>query len=422
MRNALRYLLVFLCLLELLSITWLRKWAGPFNSPVYLLVCGIAIGVVYYFLEKEKIEKEISGAWKPKWMLWTSAGCMITLSALLLYHVLLLIQQYPIDRYDSSVSDIIPQTEVMVHRLRAGVFPYSEIHMTNYSMFPGYMPLQWMPYVLADVLGMDYRLFATLFLLGAMWLYFMRTTHAGNVFGWWPALVWYLMLQYDAMPFAYTLETMIAAFYFLTIWAIGAKNIFAATLGMGVCLLSRYSIILWVPLFFIILLLNREPKKMVWSAGILAGMYLCIYILPFLSRDIHIYSEGYNYYTKATVAEWERTVGSQKPEHIFNGLGTASWGYAYFTGNDMAEKVHKWQQVHFWVSLITVIILAGSFYIKRKTLLPGPWMRMSLKVYLSVFYIFIQIPFDYLFFVPLMCSALLLVEAQHTISGRRVSA
>lgn len=414
--SILYFIFCLLCLFEFLLITWLRNFAGPINSPVYLIFTSILLAVTYYLLKSNnQIKIFPDGKNKfPRSTFFVQLLFFLIISILLFIRLYAIIHDYPINISDSSVSDIIPQTEILANRFIDGDKVYAPIEFTGYTLFPTYMPFQWMPYLICEWLHIDYRWTSALFLWLCSLYFFLRfrkndqPVYRSVFISCWPLLIWYFLLLYDKVPFTFTLESLIAAFYLFAGINLSSSGKILKPLSFLFCLLSRYAIVLWMPLYFFIGLITKNYRKLILTACILIAGFILFYWLPFMRSDNQIFINGYNYHTTAAIGEWSHMNEKNQPVHVFNGLGLASWGYKFLPQSDVSDRLQSWQRIHLFVSLGVIILTGLIYYLKRQTISVKPYLIMSLKIYLVVFYVFIQIPYNYLFFTPLIFTAVLI--------------
>lgn len=308
-------------------------------------------------------------------------------------------------------SDIIPQTKTLVSRLLEGVFPYREISDWGYSMYPTYLPLQWMPFILPEVLHFDYRWMAfAVFCVGFMFYLLFILHRKINLFNniillILPFIAIMLFIWYDAPVFGFTIESLIGGYYLILCLSFFSKSVYVRALGLTLCLLSRYSLVLWIPLYILIIYFSESKKNAIWISAITLLGVLFIYG-PFLGFDSNIFLNGYRYHTTAAVGEWGGHPWQEltdKPFHLFRGVGIAAFFYD-FAGGELIDRLHLLQRVHL-LSSIGIVLLLGLFFFRFKSKINYPIFALaSLKIYLAIFYNFIQIPYVYLFFILIIIS------------------
>ena len=210
--------------------------------------------------------------------------------------------------------------------------------------------------------------------------------------------------------FGQTIELLPTSYYIFMVLTFFSTSLIFRAGGVLLPLLSRYSFIFWLPFYFLLQFFRDEKWK-----SILTGVYVLIfvgllYIIPFLLKQPDIFKKGYNYYTEAALGEWQLKnwqAENDKPFHLFKGIGFASYFYDYATGS-LSEKLTKLKNTHL-IGSILVAILMGLLYFRFKNKIPDRlYLLLSLKIYLTYFYAFIQVPYVYLQLVPLFISVLII--------------
>ena len=313
-----------------------------------------------------------------------------------------IIMAHPVDVHRS---DIIPQTQVLVHRSLHHEFPYKTIPDWGYDLFPTYQPMQWLPFAIAEFFHFDYRLLA-FWLLMTVSLLFIFFAGKKNINGFQSLVIPLLVFMpvifiaiYQPSVYEVSLENLIAAYYLLLCMAIFPGSFIFIGGALLLCILSRYSLVLWVPLFLFILCFSGEKRKALQIIIFCFIGILLIYVIPFLLKDGSIFIKGYHYHTQAALNEWKGQSWQQpgeKPFQLFRGLGFAGLFYDHYKGT-IEEKLNAYRLLHLFLSAGSVIALGILFYFKRKTVSYKVFALAGLKIYLAVFYHFIQIPYDYLY-------------------------
>jgi len=403
--------------LEVGMITFLRGRFGPHLSPIVFFVASLTIGlggIRLAFLErKNKSSEPYKIPVRKRAMLvgYLTAGIGITSIALTS-----LFANY---RIDVKYSDIIPIIAVMVKRLLNNEFPYQVISEWGYKAFPAYLPLQWMPFIISEVLHFDYRWTAFVVLCIALafyGVYVLRRTASPVRIG----CLWFLpfftllaLTKYDPQAFGISIETLIAAYYLILSLTIFSQSNFLRGLGLLLCLLSRYSLILWVPLYLGIIFLSEKRKNAFVIAAVAVLGIILIYGVPFLVKKPSIFLRSHAGYTTAATVEWqvkEWQASTDKPYHLFRGIGFASFFYDYLNGA-LAKRLRILQIFHLAASVMVIGIL-GLLFLKFKEDIDYKIFALAgLKIYLAFFYDFIQIPYSYLFIVPVFVSIPVLAVA-----------
>ena len=140
---------------------------------------------------------------------------------------------------------------------------------------------------------------------------------------------------------------------------------------------------------------------------------LFIYILPFFLKDPTIFFSGYKSYTSGTLSEWSGQfwqAPGDKPIQLFSGVGFASYFYEFLNG-DLLNKINILKIFHLISSSLVIVILAFIFYKYKNRIDYRIYSLGTLKIYFVFFYNFIQIPYIYLFTVPIYVSIFIITLA-----------
>lgn len=323
------------------------------------------------------------------------------------------IQKYPLS---SPQSDVIPMVQHMVQRFMNGEFVYTPIYDFGYKLSPTYMPLHWMPYSIAEKFHLDYRWMAFFIWAVAAILLIRETLKTENyiIKLVCPLAIYLLfstMLTYDNTVIANTLELTIAAYYMLLIVGINQSSYIKTGLTIGLCLMSRYSLVLWLPLYLFVMMASGEKKYALKSTLIVIAVVFIVYVLPFFIQDPKIYGNTIKQYLDAAIGEWEHiNPANGKPYQLYSGTGFAHIFY---------EKLHTWkpidaikrlQKIHFIATLGTSLLLGVWYWRNRNRINNRIFLMASFKIYFAVFLAFIQVPYVYLMMVANFVSIAIFTE------------
>ena len=392
------------------------------GSSLIMLSSGLLTGIVFLGMNLDSIPFKSLNRSKVSVML----SVLIAALGLYLYAVpweslRMITEKYPVDFHKPNGSDIIPQVGILVERLLEGEFPYQPINKDDwdrtFTLFPTYLPLQWLPYTVAEGLNLDYRLYVfILFALLNLYLVVRSIKSNSSLFstltlGILPPLILIGLLSNDTTGgFRHSVELLIVTYYTLLAFTLVRFNWWAISILIAVCLLSRYSIVLWVPLFMLVLYRKLGLKVVFQSIGIMFLMF-CIFYLPFLIVDPLIYFKGYDYHTGAAIGAW--TIKGWQPDadtipySLKHGVGMGVFFYENIAG-EIVDKLNACRYTHLAASMGSVLLLGVWYFKNEKRILPGVFLLGSLKIYLVVFYNFIQIPFIYLYWILPMISVVML--------------
>jgi hypothetical protein len=360
----------------------------------------------------------VSAQGRQVWELWSLRAVAATGLGLCVFHFFREIRVIPIDY---RWSDIVPTVQVMTHRLLDGQYPYALIRDFGYDLSPTYLPLMWLPFLPAALFHFDERWVAfAIWALAAVALVRQAQQRAESSPAKWLVTAlpfFYFILIEEATDATYgnTIELMLAGFYMLLALQLTKINAYlsapakrsGAILAFFIllCLLSRYSFLLWLP--FAALVLWSESKKMAYSTAIwtVAGI-LALFVLPFLSQDPMIYVNGLKHYSAAALSIWEQT---DKTGPLYDGVGVAVM-FKEGAAGEMAQRLAALQRWQMALSLAATAFAGIWWWKKRSSVRSLPLFLLgSLKLYFAFFYGFVQAPYVYLMLVPSFFSIAMLL-------------
>ncbi|GAC1375813.1 MAG: hypothetical protein NVSMB30_20460 [Hymenobacter sp.] len=211
-----------------------------------------------------------------------------------------------------------------------------------------------------------------------------------------PSYVLYRLITRDPFLYAHPVEPTIIAYYCVLAAGVLSRSALLQALGLVLCLLSRYSVVFWVPFYLWVLWREAGRRHALLVAGLVLAGIVGLYVVPFLSKDWTIFTHALSEYRIATLGEWSRTDGpASQPPNLFAGVGLAAWFYTYGPG-DLAARIGLLQWADVLASGGAVLLAAGLYYRLRHRYDYRLVALIALKFYLATFYAFIQIPYPYL--------------------------
>lgn len=303
-------------------------------------------------------------------------------------------------KIENAGSDIIPIIQVACRRLLAGEFPYKMVSDFGFDQDMTYLPLHWMPMCISRIMGIDDRWIPySVWALAAL-VITIRAARIPNPI--YKALVpLFLLLSLTVLFYRdpgiveCTVELMIAGYYMLLVCGFNTGNAWFQGIMLGCCLLSRYTVLLWLPLYAVVLLSSGHKKQFFIAAGVASAMVLLIYVLPFLTRDPGLFYNGYKYYDRAALFEWTHLNKEGKPIHVFSGSGFAYWFYTSFAHYDVSVRIKLLQKTHIVTCLLVTAGMAAWYYRQRHKVNYRLFLMGSFKIYLAFFLFLIQVPYAY---------------------------
>ncbi|MBK0404210.1 hypothetical protein I5M27_14535 [Adhaeribacter sp. BT258] len=393
---------------ELLLITYWRNKFGVLLSPVLFLFFSVALSIACFKIQLDRPVAPLLQYYKSNFTAKIALTAIVAFTTGLIFikELKIIIASFAID---PKFSDVIPALQVYVRRFLADEFVYVPFSDFGWEIFPNYLPMQWLPSVAAHWLGIDYRLMAGMVLLAGFAGYWVLVaSHAKSpsellLKALLPLAAILSLLRTDPATFGYTIEILIFGYYFILATGIFVKSPVLRAIGIVLCILSRFSFVFWLPLYFLILFFDESRKRALVTAGLVMLGIVAIYVIPFLSKDWSIFIKAQQMYSGAAVGEWLHMNEKQQPMHLYNGIGLAVY-FHKFLDWELAERIRALRITMIIMSLLTVIV-SGWVYMKYRTRIDYRiFLLISLKLYLSVFYAFMQVPYIYLTALPVLLS------------------
>lgn len=313
---------------------------------------------------------------------------------------------------DPMKSDIIPTIQTMAQRLMNFDYPYYKVEYPGWSFEPGYLTMQYIPFVKAEILKIDYRTWAYIIFLGVMFLFVYRLNFRNDIYSWFWSLVMIglpflgikLIMLYDASIFMYSVELLDAAYYMFLVYSLFSKSNLLRAIAISCCLLSRYGIVIWLPAYAFIYYKEVGLKDTLRLSYMVIGMLLILYVLPFMTKEPNLFFKGLSNYDQMAIGQWTNVpdwyahIG--KPYILTQGLGFAIY-FREFLQGEMIDRIEALKLVHLLSSLGIMLLTILIYHFKRKRIKSIElYLAGSLILYLTVFYNFVFAPFSYLFLVP----------------------
>jgi hypothetical protein len=396
---------------ELYWNTFGRNAAGPYWSPIWLLLSGLLLAAaVAGYTAGYRVAWPVRLPAAPRWLLALGA---VALSVALSGPVVgRLIARLPADKL-LPISDIVPALQVYVGRFVSGQTVYERIDL-GYSFLPNYPPLHWLPFVPAELLGVDYRWWAA----GGLWLalltYQLLLARQRPA---WPEHLVKALLPVLALHFVVlterplinqTVESLVFGYYALLCAALLSRSVPLRALALVLCGLSRYSLALWLPLYGL-LLWYESPRRATQTVLLAAGAGLAL-LAAFLWHDPTIFLRAQLENFDIARAEWGRDVLPELggPAQLFRGVGLMPWWYAG-PAADHNAAINSLQAWHFAACALVPLAFGLWWWPRRHRLDTRLVALCSLKAELVVFYAFLVVPFVYLSLLSLVVSWFLLL-------------
>lgn len=409
--------------LELLLIFYLKNVFEFIASPLIIMGAGIFLSVYPYFILKNKTNsfleenepKNLSSRANFNIIIFLFLG--LSLITIIVANIVIL--KNPID---VTQSDIIPFIdEIFVNRFINNEVVYAPYTGFNYGTFtPGYLPFHWFPFVICKYLNLQFQWIVVIIFLVACAIYsVVLYRNVKNKF--WlvvncilPFILLFSIYLKTGRTAVQSIEVMILGYYLILAISLFSKNVLINSIGLILPLLSRYSFLFWLPIYFYNLI--RKNLKIFFKVSIiLSVMVLLFFIIPFVLPIPEMLKSFNANYTTSILGEWKGQswqAPTDRPFQLFQGLGFASWFYQFGNGS-LLDRIMLNKNILFILSILSsfaIIILQPKI---RKVIGSNMFSLLTLKFMLTIFYALIMIPYDYLNWLPLMVSIVILSRINH---------
>jgi hypothetical protein len=181
-------------------------------------------------------------------------------------------------------SDVIPTIQILVQRVLHGQWVYAPIEFPGWTVNNAYLPLQYLPFVISELLHLDYRWLAYFIFVLCIGVWLIRMTQQQSGIQIYAKLLFAfaclaMLIRFNKSSLIYSLELIDVAFYFLLALSFFIKDWRFKTFAILCCLLSRYAFIVWLPFYAVSFFLEKGSRQMfLISIGVLSGVVLFIRI------------------------------------------------------------------------------------------------------------------------------------------------
>lgn len=394
------YFLGAFVLLEVLAQTYGFYWQFPISASITYFLAGTGVALLPLWNWKALTSFPAYPRLK---------GLIIGLSILLilwcLWKSLALLSAAPLD---FRRADMLPILETMARRSLSGEAIYAPIEAIWGGMRPIYLPAMWLPFVPAVWLDIDIRWMSILFIILSLLIILFDAIKKSNR----PIDLFYLLafvpiilLYYYIFGLYSTLitlseEPVVIFFYVLLAWSIFRNWPVLTGLAIAFCLLSRYSLVFWVPMYLLYLYFYRSRQLAFrTSLALIASLILLL--------SIGQAWDQLNFFLQLQHSYLEELIDDSK-----------SWSFiAQIEKNPGLVKFLPFEHIAFWHRLLiygTVLIPIGCFFFFKtyRSQLDGRFFGLcSLKLCLVYFYNMLTIPYSYLFYPSTFLSLFILYAA-----------
>ena len=306
-------------------------------------------------------------------------------------------------------ADMLPVMKVMSRRFLTGEWRhvYDPIPEIWSGFQPIYLPAMWLPFTSALLFDFDLRWVTVC----GIWLTVIVCVLPPWKKDWRPfvlvaalliLLAWF-HLEKQNNVIRLTEEGLIFFYYAILAVAIIISNPWFLGISVVLCLLSRYSLVGWIPFAMLYLVMTKQFDFLLKTFVSSLVVILTMLILPFGIKPLLFHLHFQNAYVAQVPRVWR-----ENPEYFYHSLGMAR----FFGANH--------------ISLLHSVLVAGTllvpliflFVIRKKFLMQPNILLAGFQLSITFFYNFIDVSYLYLFYTPVFVS---LVIAAWSLAGRSIA-
>jgi hypothetical protein len=308
-------------------------------------------------------------------------------------------------------SDVLPQLKAQADLFFSGQFPYIPIETIGHRPFPVYLPLHWAPFQLVNIFGTDVRWPSFIFFaigVGVSSYFLSKRFLLGSklqtlLLVLLLAMPWWGFVRFGWHDLALSAEGIVALYYLLLATGLAVKNKWLVFLGILGALLSRYSLLFWLPLMFLLMWFYEKRSTTYLLSGSILLSVLCLFVVPFLAKDPTILTKMAEHYAGCDERSWVRP-----DEYTFrDGLSLNIHLREWLPGEPATSlPFAHWPQI-----FVQLLFLVGGLAYYRKEGYKHfdiyTYGLILLAVMPMMLYLFSPMLFRYYMLVPLAVSAVL---------------
>ncbi len=396
-------------ILQVFFVLWGKDIFGQYLNPYGLFIAYFGLAYCYFIsifhtdftsfsFDKFNISSKLY-----------ALALSLSLFALCIPAIRSLFSQYLIPDV-IKYSDVLPLIIKQYDLFALGETPYQAIAFPFHTAYPAYMPFHWLPIGISRFFGKDPR-WAGLFLLVLvclLFVFYIANKHKNSLFTplliLLPTIIVYVFIIKAGSDIAITFETVIAAYYFLLAIALMQKNFVMVIIGIILCLLSRYTLVFWLPLFFLLLLFNKGFLKTALSLGVIVVAVFLVFVYPFLLKNPSLLVDSLAYHNNAAIADWS--------EHKYS----FEWGVYFGNSIDFIVKGTPSHKVFIariiQASTMLFLLFLGLFLYRKNKSRASFYDILLGMLYATIigFYMLGPFAFRYYMLGPLFISLVLLAR------------
>ena len=308
----------------------------------------------------------------------------------------------PLDFHDA---DMLPIIKIMSQRFIHGAWShvYDVIPEIWGGMHPIYLPAMWLPFSIPVFFDADPRwtTVVSLIILSSLFIWRIQPLHkkSGPIFFAAFLLIWWLLNAHNSGLLIYTEEGVVILFYSFLTLALFSKNGWLIGIAISLCVLSRYSLVGWIPAMLFFYIYTKDLKNLLRISLMGIIFFFLLVLIPF----------GWSTFLKLAALPSEYISFSEKVWRDAPIVFQESLGFAKFFGpNNIALQHHVLIISALTIPILFMVIclaLVKRFHIQKDHL-----PIATLKITLVIFYTLVDVPYLYLFYTGSFVSLFLVTN------------
>jgi len=389
--------LILVCtLLEILTMCY--RWPKTTREvqSIIFLIAGISISILP--LITVKIPTQSSGNYSNKKLFYVLITCIVILCGVIFAFCPDLYKKIPIH---PQTADMIPILSAMAERYTSGQSVYAFIQVSD-PMYPIYLPMLWLPFIIPNTFHFDPRWLIELFLCaGIVMIAFVvpkKELKVRQFIVLIPlcTLVWGIV-QKEITLITMTQEGIIIAYYmfFALVMMRFSRNPYLVSIAIALCLLSRFTLLFFFG-FYLLFVWKFENKKLAYKIFGLTALIVIILMFVFQAIfHLDIFLGLSDNYIGAVVSKKEKYVDMIK----------YSMGIAKFFKYESLPILHKLHLIFQFIPLIGGFLY---FYFNKPLIDKRVFLLSIAKLSFVLFFNLLILPYTYLFYISILYSIIIL--------------
>jgi hypothetical protein len=389
-------LLAITVLVETLCYTYVQQ-EGAFyyySSSVVYFLSGIAVCLLPLFYKKTPNEFTglVSG-----WTKFAGPVFILFIAILALYHIISLSALYKVFPVDKHLADMIPTMQIACKRILHGQKVYAPVPEINPTAVVPYFPLMWGAFLPSEIFGFDPRWTTVAALFAGIFLIALRFAKPRLHIPLLPLIIsgvsLFLLLNFFLVHYhnfwGLTEEALVAGYYLFLGFCLLRKNYWLTGIALACCVLSRYSLAFWIPVYFGYVFLTQKRSDFFKLLIAFGALVLGLFIIPFFAADPAYFLKAQSKYESSFGWFWTEF-------HLVQNTYYSVGLYKFFTIDQIPLMMKLYTTTSFLAPLVFLLV---GYRLQKKYGSDERYLAIgSLQINLVFFYNFFPGAYFYLFF------------------------